>query len=228
MPRGKTLGGSSSINGMAHIYGQPSDYDHWSQLGNTGWSWDHVKSLFKQTEDHWRDQDNDHGQGDGASVTNAANRLPERSSISRATRAFIDGATASGLPFNEDFNFEAQEGVGWIDHNITRRGRRHSSAKAVLDPARHRKNLEIVTDALAQRIVFEGKRASGVRVQLPESVQTFTARKEIILCSGLVNSRQLLMLSGICPAETLSKFGIEAVHANENVGEHLQDHTYVH
>ena len=227
-PRGKTLGGSSAINGMAYIRGQPADYDHWAQMGNRGWGWDDVLPYFKKSESYWNGADALHGAGDGVRVTSTQNRQPPGTSIHRATKAFVEAGVEAGLPLNNDFNGWVQEGVGWIDHTINDKGRRHTTATAYLKPIQHRRNLTVWTQAKADRIVIEGGRAVGVELHHKGQARRVDARAEIILCGGTVNSPQTLMLSGIGPAEHLREHGIEPVVDSPMVGANLQDHMYVH
>lgn len=227
-PRGRTLGGCSAVNGMAYVRGQPEDYDHWAQAGNRGWAWDDVLPFFRRSESYWGGADALHGDGDGLRVTNTAHRQPEGSSIHRATRAFIDAGIAAGLPYNPDFNGPVQEGIGWIDHSIDDRGRRHTTATAYLKPVRNRPNLKIMTNAMVDRIVIEDGRAAGVELHHNGVPTRVDASGEIILCAGTINSPQTLMLSGIGPAAHLRDHGITPVVDAPMVGQNLQDHMYVH
>ena len=180
-PRGKTLGGCSAINGMAYIRGQPADYDHWAQLGNRGWAWDDVLPHFRRSESHWNGEGELHGAGDGVRVTSTRNRQPPGTSIHRATKAFVDAGVEAGLAFNEDFNGPVQEGVGWIDHTIDDRGRRHTTATAYLKPILGRPNLSVRTDARVASIVIADRRAVGVEYRHLGEVRRADARGEIIL-----------------------------------------------
>lgn len=227
-PRGRTLGGCSAVNGMAYVRGQPADYDHWAQSGNRGWAWDDVLPFFRKSENYWAGADDLHGDGDGLRVTNTAHRQPEGSSIHRATKAFIDAGIAAGLAYNPDFNGPVQEGIGWIDHSIDDRGRRHTTATAYLKPVRNRPNLKIMTNAMVDRIVIEDGRAVGVELRQNDVPMRIDASGEIILCAGTVNSPQTLMLSGIGPAEHLRDHGITPIVDAPMVGQNLQDHMYVH
>jgi choline dehydrogenase-like flavoprotein len=214
-PRGKVLGGSSSINGMVYIRGQAEDFDHWRQLGNTGWSFDDVLPYFKRAEHQVRGADEYHGSGGPLCVSNI-----ERHPIAEA---FIDAAMALGFPRNDDFNGERQDGVGY-HQTTTRDGKRCSTAVGYLNPARNRANLRVVTDALSERIVFDGRRAVGVEYRQAGALKTARARREIIVCSGAINSPQLLMLSGVGPAGHLAEHGIAVVQDLPGVGQNLQDH----
>ena len=214
-PRGKVLGGSSSINGMVYIRGQAEDFDHWRQLGNTGWSFDDVLPYFKRAEHQVRGRDDFHGTGGPLSVSDV-----EKHPIAEA---FIDAAMALGFARNDDFNGAAQDGVGY-HQTTTRNGKRCSTAVGYLNPARGRGNLQIVTGALSEKIVVESKRAVAVQYCQNGEVKTASARREIILCGGAINSPQLLMLSGIGPAAHLAQHGVAVVHDLPGVGQNLQDH----
>ncbi len=227
-PRGRTLGGSSAINGMAYIRGQPADYDQWAQAGNQGWAWDDVLPFFRKSESYWGGEDDLHGSGDGVRVTSTAQRQPPGTSIHRATKAFVEAGLEAGLTLNHDFNGAIQEGVGWIDHTIDDRGRRHTTASAYLKPIRSRRNLTIWTEARVERIVIEDHRAVGVEVSRRGRITRVDANAEIIVSGGVINSPQTLMLSGIGPAGHLREHGIEPIVDAPMVGQNLQDHMYVH
>jgi choline dehydrogenase len=214
-PRGKVLGGSSSINGMVYIRGQAEDFDHWRQLGNTGWSFDDVLPYFKCAEHQARGADEFHGTGGPLAVSDV-----ERHPIAEA---FIDATMALGFPRNDDFNGATQDGVGY-HQTTTRKGKRCSTAVGYLNPARGRANLQIVTGALSEKIIVEGKRAVAVQYRQGGAVKTAQARREIVLCGGAINSPQLLMLSGIGPAAHLAGHGIAIVQDLPGVGQNLQDH----
>ena len=214
-PRGKVLGGSSSINGMVYIRGQAEDFDHWRQLGNTGWSFDDVLPYFRRAEDQQSIRDDFHGKGGPLAVSDV-----ERHPIAEA---FIDAAMGLGFPRNDDFNGAQQDGVGY-HQTTTRNGKRCSTAVGYLNPARGRANLQVVTNALSERIVFEGKRAVAIEYRQGGALKTARARREIVVCSGAINSPQLLMLSGIGPAAHLGQHGIAVVHDLPGVGQNLQDH----
>ena len=227
-PRGKTLGGCSSTNGMAYVRGQPEDFNQWSQMGCTGWSWDDVLPHFKSTESYWNGEDDLHGDSDCVQVTNTEHRQVKGTTIHKATEAFIEGAMEAGLPLNNDFNGPVQEGVGWVDHTINDRGQRHTTATAFLNPIKNRSNLDIWTSAKVDRITFEGRKATGIAGDRAGQPMQVTARKEIILCGVTINSPQLLMLSGIGPSDHLKEHGIDVVHDSPMVGKNLQDHIYIH
>lgn len=216
-PRGKLLGGSSSINAMVYIRGQQQDFDGWAEAGNPGWDWDSVLPIFKEMETY--DGGANHFRGDKGPLH-----------VSRADRdahplcaAYFEAGQALGLPLNEDFNGPSQEGVGFYQVT-TRKGRRHSSAKAFLRPAMGRKNLTVLTRAQAKRILFDGKRATGVVFQQAGQEKTLHAGREVIVSAGAINSPQLLQLSGVGPADLLRKHGIDPVLDQPQVGANLQDH----
>ncbi|SHG38624.1 GMC family oxidoreductase [Bradyrhizobium erythrophlei] len=219
-PRGKVLGGSSSINGLLYVRGQHEDYDRWRQHGNSGWGFDDVLPYFKKAEDQQRGADDFHGAGGPLPVSDLIHADP-------LSAAFIAAAAETGIPLNPDFNGAAQEGAGFFQTTTTRRGRRASTAVAYLRPARDRSNLHVETSALAQRVVFEGRRADAVEYRKAGTLRTARARKEILIASGAYNSPQLLQLSGVGPAELLRKHGIEVVLDAPGVGQDLQDHLQV-
>jgi choline dehydrogenase len=214
-PRGKVLGGSSSINGMVYIRGQAEDFDHWRQLGNAGWSFDDVLPYFRRSEHQIRGADNFHGTGGPLCVSDVA-RHP-------ICEAFIASAMEQGFPRNDDFNGAKQDGVGY-HQTTTRNGRRCSTAVGYLRPAMRRANLHVVTEALTEKILLEGRRAVGVTFRRHGQLCTARAKHEVVLCGGAVNSPQLLMLSGIGPQAHLAEFGIPFVHHLPGVGQSLQDH----
>jgi choline dehydrogenase-like flavoprotein len=214
-PRGKVLGGSSSINGMVYIRGQAEDFDHWRQLGNTGWSFDDVLPYFKRAEHQVRGNDDFHGTGGPLCVSDV-----ERHPIAEA---FIESAMALGFQRNDDFNGASQDGVGY-HQTTTRKGRRCSTAVGYLNPVRQRGNLQIATHAQSEKIIVEGRRAVGVQYRQGGIVKTARARREIILSAGAIGSPHLLLLSGIGPAAQLAQHGIAVVQDLPGVGQNLQDH----
>jgi choline dehydrogenase len=218
-PRGKVLGGSSSINGLLYVRGQHEDYDRWRQRGNSGWGYDDVLPYFKKAEDQQRGGDKYHGVGGPLTVCNLGHPDP-------LSAAFIDAAAETGLPVNSDFNGASQEGAGFFQ-TTTKGGRRASTAMAYLRPAKSRGNLHVETSALAQRILFDGRRARAVEYRQGGALRTASARKEILVCGGAYNSPQLLQLSGVGPAELLKQHGIELVLDAPGVGNDLQDHMQV-
>ena len=214
-PRGKVLGGSSSINGMVYIRGQAEDFDHWRQLGNTGWSFEDVLPYFKRSEHQTRGSDAYHGTDGPLCVSDVAKHP--------ICQAFIAAALELGLPRNDDFNGASQEGVG-CHQTTTRQGRRCSTAVGYLRPAMARSNIRVVTEALTEKVIFDARRAIGVAFRQDGRLVTARAAQEVILCGGAVNSPQLLMLSGIGPREHLMEFGISVLHHLPGVGQSLQDH----
>ena len=218
-PRGKTLGGSSSINGLIYIRGQREDYDHWARLGNAGWGYDDVLPYFIRSECNQRGVDAYHGGAGPLRVSDigARNELIE---------AFIAGAAEEGVPRNDDFNGAVQEGAGYYQLN-TWRGLRWSTAKGYLRPARRRTNLRVLTGAHATRVLFEGRRAVGVHYRHPGRDQQSRCKAEVLLCAGAIQSPQLLQLSGIGPAALLGQHGVAVLHHLPGVGENLQDHLQI-
>ncbi|MGB5865096.1 MAG: choline dehydrogenase [Sulfitobacter sp.] len=216
-PRGKVLGGSSSLNGLLYVRGQPQDYDRWRQMGNVGWGWDDVLPLFKRAERNERGADEYHGDQGPLSVSNMRIQRP-------ITDAWVAAAQAAGYKFNPDYNGADQEGVGFFQLT-SRNGRRCSAAVAYLNPARTRPNLQIITHAQVDKILLEGKRATGVQyTDRTGTLKTLKAGREIILSGGAINSPQLLMLSGIGEAAQLQEHGIEVLHELDGVGKNMQDH----
>jgi choline dehydrogenase len=218
-PRGKVLGGSSSINGLLYVRGQHEDYDRWRQHGNLGWGFDDVLPYFKKAENQVRGADEFHGVGGPLPVSELSHADP-------LSAAFIEAAAETDIPKNPDFNGATQEGAGFFQ-TTTRHGRRASTAVAYLRPAKGRKNLRVETSALAQRILFDGHRADAVEYKQAGSLRTARVRREILVCSGAYNSPQLLQLSGVGPAELLQKHGIDVVLDAPGVGNDLQDHLQV-
>jgi choline dehydrogenase len=216
-PRGKVLGGSSSLNGLLYVRGQPQDYDRWRQMGNTGWGWEDVLPLFKRAENNERGADEFHGDQGPLSVSNMRIQRP-------ITDAWVAAAQAAGYPFNPDYNAGSQEGVGFFQLTA-RNGRRCSAAVAYLNPIKKRPNLQIVTRAQVDRVEFDGRRAVAVSyTDRGGQIVKVKARREIILCGGAINSPQLLMLSGLGAPDELAEHGIDVVHALNGVGKNLQDH----
>ncbi|MEZ5870435.1 MAG: choline dehydrogenase [Nitratireductor sp.] len=216
-PRGKVLGGSSSLNGLLYVRGQAEDYDRWRQMGNTGWGWDDVLPLFRRSEDQERGEDGFHGVGGPLSVSDLR--------IRRAIcDAWVEAAQTVGYPFNPDYNGATQEGVGYFQLT-TRNGRRCSTAVAYLDPVRSRQNLAIVTGAHVQRIEISNGRATGVTWRDKAGrLKRVKARREVILSAGAIGSPQILMLSGLGDGQQLQQHGIEVVRHLPGVGKNLQDH----
>jgi choline dehydrogenase len=213
-PRGKVLGGSSSINGLVYIRGQREDFDGWRI---PGWGFDDLLPYFRKSEDQERGADSWHGAGGPLSVSD----LPRH----ELCDAFIASAQAIGIPRNDDFNGASQEGTGYYQAT-TCKGRRCSTAYGYLRPVRSRPNLRVEVEALVTKVLFEGRRAVGVEVLQRNEKSVFRAR-EVILSGGAFNSPQLLQLSGVGPGALLQQHGIPVVHDSPGVGEDLQDHFYV-
>jgi len=215
-PRGKTLGGSSAINGSIYVRGQPLDYDTWAQFGNRGWSYESVLPYFRQSESFADGGDGTRGRDGplGVCVTTEKHVLLD---------AFIDAAVAAGFPRNPDYNNGNQEGFGY--YQLTQRnGRRSSTAHAYLHPVAGRPNLKVETGAFATGLLFDGRRAVGVRYRVGDSMREARASAEVILSAGAVQSPQLLELSGIGRPDVLAQHGIEVRHALRGVGENYRDH----
>jgi choline dehydrogenase len=218
-PRGKTLGGSSSINGLIYIRGQREDYDHWAALGNSGWGYDDVLPYFIKAEHNQRGAIPLHG---GAGPL----RVSDIGAQHELIEAFIAGAGEIGVPRTDDFNGVQQEGAGYYQLT-THRGLRVSSAKAYLKPARSRPNLRVETGAFAAGLVMQGRRAVGVRWRQDGVMREARCRGEVLLSAGALQSPQLLQLSGIGPAALLQQHGIPVVLDAPDVGENLQDHLQI-
>ncbi len=215
-PRGKVLGGSSSINGLIYIRGQKQDFDLWRQLGNAGWSYDDVLPYFRRAENQERGADDHHGAGGPLDVADLRARHELHD-------GFIAAAQEAGHRLNPDFNGAEQDGVGPLQLTV-RNMRRCSAAVAYLRPAMKRPNLRVEIRALAHRVLFEGKRAIGLEYSQGGVLHRATAQCEVLLCGGSINSPQLLQLSGVGPGELLRAHGIAVVHDLPGVGENLQDH----
>jgi choline dehydrogenase len=217
VPRGKLLGGSSSINGMVFVRGQAQDYDTWAQMGNQGWSYAEVLPFFKRMESYAGGGDDAfRGREGPLRVTN-----PEPRDTIFAT--LIRAAGEAGIPHNPDYNGASQEGIAMSQATIVR-GRRMSTARCYLDPIRNRSNLHIETNALGQALLFDGKRCTGVRYSVGTETREAKAAREVVVCGGTINSPQLLELSGIGQPERLQGLGIEVRQALPGVGENLRDH----
>ena len=217
VPRGKMLGGSSSINGMVYIRGQAQDYDHWAQLGNRGWSWQDVLPVYKKMENYDGGSAELRGRGGPLRITDTPrHKVP-------LLEKMIEAAAKIGLPFNPDLNGPTQDGIGMSQVTIAR-GRRQSTAYCYLDPARGRKNLTIEQGALGESLILEGKRCVGVRYAANGQKREARAAREVIVCSGSINSPKLLELSGIGQSELLRSLGITPIHELKGVGENLLDH----
>jgi len=215
-PRGKTLGGSSSINAMLYVRGNKWDYDHWASLGNPGWAYADVLPLFKRSENNEQFKDEFHGQGGPLNVTYQRHE-------SSVNKLFFEAAAQQGIKLNPDYNGAEQEGA--FMYQVTHKnGERCSAAKAYLTPYRSRPNLQVLTRAVSAKIILEGRRACGVSYYHDNQLKEVRARREVILSSGTFGSPQLLLLSGIGAGDELQKFGISVVHNLPGVGRNLQDH----
>ena len=214
-PRGKVLGGCSSINGSAYVRGQAEDFDAWRQLGNAGWGWSDVLPYFQKLE---------HREGmAGKSEGMLSVSFPRY--VHPIARAYIEAGVRAGLPAKDDLSNPMGEGVSLMPYSV-RKGVRNSSAEAYLRPARKRPNLTVETSALVRRILLDGRRATGVEFEQGGVIRQALASREVILAAGAVNSPQLLMLSGIGPARHLQEHGIAVVVDRPGVGENLHDHVY--
>jgi choline dehydrogenase len=218
-PRGKVLGGSSSLNGLLYVRGQPQDYDRWAALGNAGWSFDEVLPYFKKSEDQERGADDYHGVGGPLKVSNLRLRRP-------IADYFIEAATQVGIPFNEDYNGARQEGVGYFQQTAYK-GFRWSTAKGFLRPARKRANLTLLTKAHTTRVLFEGGSAVGVEYLRRGKLHQAHAQREVILCAGAIGSPHILQLSGIGAKSLMERVGIPLIADLPGVGQNLQDHLQV-
>jgi choline dehydrogenase len=216
VPQGRTLGGGSSVNGMIYIRGQPQDYDEWREMGCVGWGWEDVLPVFRRSEANMRLSGPFHGVDGPLTVSDARYHHP-------LSRAFIEAAHQSGLPYNDDFNGESQNGVGFYQ-TTTAKGRRRSTAVAYLRPVLAKNNLTVITGALATRVMLENGAAVGVSYLTSEGEVKASARAEVILSAGTLATPKLLMLSGIGPANELKSYGISVMRDLPGVGRNLQDH----
>ncbi|NSX54199.1 GMC family oxidoreductase [Parasulfitobacter algicola] len=218
-PRGRVLGGCSSINGMIYMRGQAADYDRWRQAGNEGWGWDDVLPYFKKSEDHFGPADDLHGTGGEWRV--------EKQRLSwEILDAFADACESTGIPKVDDFNRGDNFGVGYFRVN-QKKGWRWNTSKAFLRPVNKRANLTVLTDAQAHRVLFDGKTATGVQFDRGGDMQVAHASGEVILSSGAIGSPQILQLSGIGPAQLLQDKGVQVIHDLPGVGANLQDHLQI-
>ncbi|MGP6085756.1 GMC family oxidoreductase [Antarctobacter jejuensis] len=218
-PRGKILGGCSSINGMLYLRGQAADYDGWRQMGLTGWGWDDVLPYFMKSEDYYGGADEVHGEGGEWRVEEPRVRWD-------ILDAWKEAAVAAGIPATEDFNRGDNFGVGYFKVN-QKSGWRWSTAKGFLRPAKTRANLTVMTGAQAERLLFDGRRASGVRFRKDNTGFSVQARQEVILSSGAIGTPQILQLSGIGPGALLQEHGVEVRLDQPQVGANLQDHLQI-
>ncbi len=215
-PRGKVLGGSSSVNAMIYIRGHKADYDHWADEGNAGWSYDEVLPYFRRAEHNERLDDEFHGNAGPLNVMDL--RSPNK-----YLQAFVDAGREAGFPVNDDFNGADQEGIG--PYQVTHKnGERFSAAKAYLTPNLDRRNLTLFTGAHTTRVLFEGRRASGVEFRRAGRIEQIGANHEVLMAAGSLQTPQILMLSGVGPSEELAKHGIAIVHDLPGVGRNLHDH----
>ncbi|MBC2778612.1 GMC family oxidoreductase [Parasphingopyxis marina] len=215
-PKGKVLGGSSSINGLLYIRGQSADYDGWRQMGCEGWSYDDVLPYFLKEENQERGANDCHATGGGLNVADFPGKHP-------ISKALIDACVEAGIPYRDDINTGEQEGVTWFQLTW-KKGKRCSAAVAYLHPVMHRSNLTVETRAMTTRILFEGKRAIGVEFVQNGTKRTVRARREVILAAGSVESPKLLEVSGVGQGAVLQELGVPVVHELSGVGENLQDH----
>ena len=218
-PRGKVLGGSSSINGLLYVRGQAADYDNWAQLGATGWGAADVLPYFRRSESNERLADEMHGSDGPLNVSDASDHHP-------ISDAVVKAGMEAGLPFNDDVNGTSQDGISYFQLTV-KNGRRWSAAMAYLRPAMKRQTLRVETDAQVEAVLFEGKRATGVRFRQDGRTIFAKARREVILSGGAVNSPQLLELSGIGDPKVLAAAGLQTLHGLPGVGTNLQDHYVV-
>jgi choline dehydrogenase len=219
-PRGKTLGGTSSINGMLYVRGNPADYDNWAQMGCRGWSYDEVLPFFRKSETYRGNGDPQYRSTGGPLI------VEDYRTILDLTHHFVEAAQQAGFPLTPDYNGKTQEGVAYSQ--MTRRGRlRGSTARTFLKEARHRRNLRIETDAIVTRLLFDGKRCTGVAYRQGGVDRQLTVEREVILSGGAVNSPHVLQISGIGPADHLHGIGVPVVHDLPGVGANLNDHYVV-
>jgi choline dehydrogenase len=218
-PRGRTLGGSSAINGMAFVRGQHDDYEIWRQLGNVGWAWDDVLPHFRRMETRVGGDPALRGTTGALHVTDPIVQHP-------TSRAFVEAVVATGVPPTRDYNGATQEGASLLQQTI-RDGRRHSTADAFLAPARNRGNLQVITGAHVERVIIRDGVATGVAYRIDGQARQVTAKREVILSAGSLNTPKTLMLSGIGPGDVLTSFGLDVLHDSPGVGRNLQDHMWI-
>ena len=216
VPRGKLLGGSSSINGLVYVRGQKLDYDIWAQMGNRGWSSEEVLPYFKKLENYQHDCDHIRGKRGPVKISQVNDRNP-------IYQALFKTGKRLGIPFNNDYNSEEQEGFAYTQTTIFN-GERMSAKVAYLDPIKSRTNLTVITNSLVSKVIIKNKSAEAVEVLKNNKKQLFYANKEVIICSGAINSPQILELSGIGNPNVLKKLGIQLNHQLNGVGENLRDH----
>ena len=216
-PRGKTLGGSSSLNGMIYVRGSETDYDGWAALGNDGWSWDDVLPYFLKSEDYDGEPSERHAKGGLLHVTSEVKPHP-------VNKAMVEAGVQAGHAYNPDCNSGDQMGIGFCDLN-TNYGKRQSTAVAFLRPALERPNLTLITNARVHKVDISDGRATGVTYMQEGELRSITASREVIVCGGAIESPRILMLSGIGPKDHLAEVGIDLVHELPGVGKNLHDHT---
>jgi choline dehydrogenase-like flavoprotein len=222
-PRGKVLGGCSSINGMIYMRGQARDYDTWRQMGNPGWGWDDVLPYFKKHQDQWALEPD---ALEGLHTRGGEWRIEQPRIRWEILDAFRDAAAEAGIPKVDDFNRGNNEGCGYF-HVNQKTGMRWNTSKGFLRPVRHRRNLEVETHALVQRLLLDGKLVTGLVMRQRGSERTLRAAREVILAAGAIGSPQIMQLSGIGPGAVLQPLGIEVRHELKGVGENLQDHLQI-
>ena len=221
-PRGRVMGGSSSINGMVYVRGHAKDFDEWERHGAKGWSYQDCLPYFKRCET-WHEGENEYRGGGGPLSTSNGNNMK----LNPLYKAFINAGKEAGYPETKDYNGEQQEGFGPM-HMTVGNGVRSSTSNAYIKPAKKRTNLQILTDVLVERVILENKKATGIEYSINGEKKRLKAKKEVILSAGSIGSPQLLQLSGIGPKQVLSNAGVELVHELPGVGENLQDHLEVY
>ena len=221
-PRGRVMGGSSSINGMVYVRGHAKDFDQWEEHGAKGWSYQDCLPYFKRCET-WYEGENEYRGGSGPLSTSNGNNMK----LNPLYKAFINAGKEAGYPETNDYNGQQQEGFGPM-HMTVGNGVRSSTSNAYIKPVIKRPNLEIITGVLVERVILENKKATGVEYSVSGRKKTIKAKKEVLLCAGSIGSPQLLQLSGIGPKQVLNNAGVEVVHELPGVGENLQDHLEVY
>ena len=221
-PRGRVMGGSSSINGMVYVRGHAKDFDQWEEHGAKGWSYQDCLPYFKRCET-WHEGENEYRGGSGPLSTSNGNNMK----LNPLYKAFINAGKEAGYPETNDYNGQQQEGFGPM-HMTVGNGVRSSTSNAYIKPVIKRPNLEIITGVLVERVILENKKATGVEYSVSGRKKTIKAKKEVLLCAGSIGSPQLLQLSGIGPKQVLNNAGVEVVHELPGVGENLQDHLEVY
>ncbi|MDB2670438.1 choline dehydrogenase [Candidatus Pseudothioglobus singularis] len=221
-PRGKVMGGSSSINGMVYVRGHAEDFNQWEEHGAKGWAYKDCLPYFKRSES-WHEGENDYRGGNGPVSTSNGNNMK----LNPLYEAFIEAGKEAGYPETKDYNGEQQEGFGPM-HMTVGGGVRSSTSNAYIKPAKNRSNLKILTNVLVQKVILENKIATGVEYSINGNIKALKANREVILCAGSIGSPQLLQLSGIGPKKVLDDAGVDVLHELPGVGENLQDHLEVY